>query len=75
MQTIGGAFKGVDHEIHLRWQHIRSWVESVFTRERITELVFFSFTLTLYAFLLFCLHRAVQNSMLVHPWGSLSYLN
>ncbi len=67
MQTMGGVIKSMDHEIHLRWQHIRSRAESLFTRERMTELAFLSLTLTLCTFLLFYLHKAVQTITIVVP--------
>jgi len=66
MQTIGGVLKSVDHEIHLGWEHIRSWAKSVFTRERSIEILLLSLTLTLCALLAFLIHRAVQHSMIMH---------
>ncbi len=65
MQTIGGVLKSVDHEIHLGWQHIRSWAKSVFTRERAIEILFLSLTLAFCALLVFVLHKAVQNSTIM----------
>ena len=69
MQTIGGVLRSVDHEIHLRWQHIRSRAANVFTREKTTELVLLSCTLTLCSFLVYCLHKAVQNFTMMNPPG------
>jgi len=72
MQTIGGVRRSVDHEIHLRWQHIRSWTQSVFSRERMTEFVLLSCTLTLCAFVVFCLHKAVQTvTIMPHLGGAI----
>lgn len=65
MQTIGSVLKSVDHEIHLGWQHIRSWAETLSTRERTTEILFLSLTLTLCALVLFCLNKAVQYSIVM----------
>jgi hypothetical protein len=75
MQTVGGVLKGVDHEIHLRWRHLRSWIERVFTRDGMTELVLLSFTLALCALVLFGLQRSVQGFTMVNPVGSVSFLN
>ena len=75
MQTIGVVLRTVDHEIHLGWQHIRSWAESAFTRERKAEIVFISVTLALCAVLLFCLLNAVQNFTITYPSDSLSFSN
>jgi len=75
MQTIGGVLKGVDHEIHLRWRHLRSRIESVFPRDRMTEVVLLSFTLTLCALVLFGLQQAVQDFTMLKPVGSVSFLN
>ena len=75
MQTIGGVLKTVDQEIHLGWQHIRSWAQSVFSRERAAEIVFVAFTLALWALLLLCLLKAAQTFTIVNPSASLSFLN
>ena len=69
MQTIGGVLRNVDHEIHLRWQQIRSRAANLFTRERTTELVMLSFTLTLCSFLVYCLHKAVHSFTMMNPPG------
>jgi len=61
MQTIGGVLNSVDHEIHLGWEHIRSWAKSVFAREMTTEIILVSLTLALCAFVLFCFHKGLQN--------------
>ena len=61
MQTIGSVLNSVDHEIHLGWEHIRSWEKSVFTRERTTEIILLSLTLALCAFVLFCFHKGLQH--------------
>ena len=74
MQTVSGVLRTVDQEIHLGWQHIRSWAESVFTRERKAEILVISFTLTLCAVLLFCLLKAAQNFTVVNPSASLSFM-
>jgi len=65
MQTIGGLLNSVDHEIHLGWEHIRSWAKSVFTTEMTTEIVVLSLTLALCAFVVFCFHKGVQNSTII----------
>ena len=61
MQTNGSVLNSVDHEIHLGWEHIRSWAKSVFTRERTTEIFLLSITLALCAFVLFCFHKGLQH--------------
>ena len=75
MQTIGGVLRTLDQEIHLGWRHVRSWVGSTFTRERTTEIVFASFTLTLFALLLFDLYKAVHSFTIVSLSPSLSSMN
>jgi hypothetical protein len=56
MQTIGGVLRSEEHEIHLGWRHIQSWLERVFITGRTLEIVLFYFVLTLYAVVLFCLY-------------------
>jgi hypothetical protein len=81
MQTADGILTAVDNDIHLGWTRIRSWVESVFTRERTRDIVLLSFALTLYAVLLFSFYNAVQNStvdtshVLTRPFAEAPYLN
>ena len=65
MQTIGGVLRSEEYEIHLGWRHIQSWVERVLITGRTAEIVLFSFALTLYAVVLFCLYDVVQNSTIV----------
>jgi hypothetical protein len=65
----------VDQEIHLGWQHIQSWTERVFTKERIADIVLLLFTLALWAVLLFYLHRAFENRTIVDISPYLSSLN
>jgi hypothetical protein len=65
MQTIGGVLKIVDHEIHLGWEHIRSWAKSVFTRQMTTEIILLSLTLALCAFVVFYFHKGLQNFTMI----------
>jgi hypothetical protein len=61
MQTIGSVLNNVDHEIHVGWEHVRSWAKSVFTRERTTEIILLSLTLALCAFVLFFFQKGLQH--------------
>ena len=61
MQTIGSVLNSVDHEIHLGWEHIRSWAKRVFARESTKEIILLSLTLAICAFVLFCFHKGLQH--------------
>jgi len=75
MQALGDVLRTVDHEIHLGWQHIQSWTERVFTKERIADIALLLFTLAVSAVLLFYLYRAFQNRTIVAISPCLSSLN
>jgi len=75
MQTISDALKTVDHEIHLGWQHVREWAESVFTKERITDITVVVSTVAILAVILFAFTRAVQNHTIEGVSPYLSSLN
>ena len=65
MQTVGGVLKTVEHEIHLALQHLQSWAKRVGAREPAQEILFLLLSLTLCAGVVYLLHKAVQNSLLM----------
>jgi hypothetical protein len=62
-------------EISTDWEQIRSWAQSLLTRERIAGIALLASTVTLWAALLFYLYNAFQNYTIVEVSPYLSSLN
>jgi len=70
MQPITDVLRIVDRQISLGWHRLRYRAERVFTRERITEIVVVTFTVTIIAVVLLQLIGALRDRTIT---GSFPY--
>lgn len=66
MKTDGQTIRGNEIVIpHVNLESVKDWAKATFTRERVTEVVVYTSTMTVLGVVLSTLYRAVQNNTVV----------
>ena len=66
MRTDGQTIRGNELVIpHVNLESVKDWAKATFTRERVTEVVVYTSTMTVLGVVLSTLYRAVQNNTVV----------